>query len=218
MGVAGERIALIPTGVDIRVFRPYNRKECRQMLGLSSAPIILVPSRLSPEKGVDVFIAALARIDQRVTAVVAGDGPEEARLRNRAIQAGVLGRLRFLGFQDASSMARLYSAADLACLPSLREGWPNALMESFACGCPVVASAVGGIPDIVALTGSGLLVAAADSEGLAAALETALRRHWNRDATARRMHAHSLEVTARRYLQTCAEVLAEQETSSRENR
>jgi glycosyltransferase involved in cell wall biosynthesis len=164
---------------------------------------------LSREKGVDVFIDALAQLDEDVTGVLAGEGPEEARLRARALQAGVLGRLRFLGFQKPETMPALYSAADLVCLPSLEEGWPNALMESFACGCPFVASAVGGVPEILALTGSGVLSSPGDPEDLARSLREALGQRWHRTATARLMQAHSLDATARRYLDACADVAAE---------
>lgn len=217
MGVERDRVEIVPTGVDVRVFRPHDREEARRTHGLPPSPVILVPSRLSPEKGVSVFIDALARIDERITALVAGDGPQEAHLRARASQAGVLGRVRFLGFKGAETMARLYSAADLVCLPSLREGWPNALMESFACGCPVVASAVGGVPDILALTGSGVLAPPGDADGLARALREALGRTWDRSATAAIMQAHSLDATARRYVKICAEVVERRGVSPQGN-
>ena len=105
-------------------------------------------------------------------------------------------------------MRLYYGAADLACLPSLNEGWPDALMESFACGCPVVASRVGGVPDIVALTGAGLLVAPGDVDALAAGITEGLGRPWRRDETARIMQGHTLAQTAERYLATCEDAVA----------
>jgi glycosyltransferase involved in cell wall biosynthesis len=211
LGVSPNRIRVIPTGVDVRLFRPYDYGESRRRLGLAEGSVILVPARLSREKGIHVFIDALAQLDENVMGVLAGAGPEEARLRARASRLGVLGRLRFLGFQKPETMPRLYSAADAVCLPSLEEGWPNALTESLACGCPIVASAVGGVPDILALTGSGVLAPPGDARGLARSLREALSRRWDRDATARVMLTQSVEATGRRYVDACAEVAAARE-------
>ena len=95
------------------------------------------------------------------------------------------------------------SAADLVCLPSLREGWPDALMESFACGCPVVVSRVGGMPDIVELTGGGLVVPPAAALPLAGAIVDAFDRTWDRSGIAKAMQAYPLDDTARRYVEVC---------------
>ena len=100
-------------------------------------------------------------------------------------------------------MPLYYSAADLSCLPSLAEGWPDALMESFACGCPAVASAVGGVPEIMALTGAGLTVPPASPDALVGALQAVLAREWDRPAIARAMGDHTIASTARRYLEIC---------------
>jgi len=101
-----------------------------------------------------------------------------------------------------------FGAADLVCVPSLEEGWPDVLMESFACGCPVVVSRVGGMPDIVALTGAGILTEPGKPERLAEALTEGLARSWSRDETARIMERHTLAQTAERYLGACTEAVA----------
>lgn len=208
-GVRDEQVAVIPTGVDGTAFRPVDRVSARRTLGLPAGPLIVVPARLSPEKGLDHFLDALVILTKArpVTAVLVGNGPQRSALLQRAASMGLEQHIRFAGFQPTTQMPLYYSAADLVCLPSLREGWPDVLVESFACGCPVVASAVGGVPDIVRLTGSGLTVPPGDAPALAAALDHALAVAWDRAETAWRMREHSLDATARRYLATCEEAV-----------
>lgn len=208
LGVPAQRIAVIPTGVDTARFHPVDREQARRELGLPPGPLIAVPARLSPEKGVHCFVDALACMDRSVRAVLVGDGKQAAALRAQAVRLGLSDRLFFAGFVPEVQMKRYYSAADLVCLPSLQEGWPNALMESMACGCPVVASHVGGVPDIIALTGAGLTAPPGDPVALSQALTSALGRTWDRAACARAMEEHTLDQTARRYLDVCAAVTA----------
>jgi glycosyltransferase involved in cell wall biosynthesis len=106
-------------------------------------------------------------------------------------------------------MKLYYSAADLVCMPSLEEGWPDALMESFSCGCPWVASDVGGVSDMLALTGAGAVVPAAQPDALAAALSSALTREWDREALAAKMETYTLEQTARDYVASCEQAVSE---------
>ena len=120
----------------------------------------------------------------------------------------IAGRVTFAGFQPEARMKTYYAAADLVALPSLEEGWPDVLTESFACGCPWVASDVGGVRDILALTGSGLVVPAGNRAALAASLRTALSRDWDREATAKKMEQWTLDTTARAYVATCEKAAA----------
>ena len=206
LGVDSGRIAVIPTGVDCSAFHPVMMSEARRSLGLPQGPLIVVPSRLSREKGIGYFIEALAMMDQTVSTVLVGHGPEEQALRDRAAALGVAERVRFAGFQPEANMKLFYSAADVVCLPSLEEGWPNVLVESFACGCPVVASDVGGVSEIISLTGAGAMAPPGDSNALASALTDALARPWNREDTARTMQHYTLAQTARQYSEICEEV------------
>ena len=207
LGVDSAQIAVIPTGVDTASFHPVDRDQARAALGLPAGPLILVPSRLSREKGVHGFLDAFAALGQEVRAVICGDGGEAAALRAQAKRLGVAARVTFAGFQPAAHMQQHYAAADLVCLPSLEEGWPNVLMESFACGCPVVASEVGGVPEILALTGAGAMAPPGDARALAQALQQALARNWDRAATAAAMQTHSIARTAQRYLEVCERAL-----------
>jgi glycosyltransferase involved in cell wall biosynthesis len=141
-----------------------------------------------------------------------GDGPEEQALRAQAETLGISRRIRFAGFAAVERMRLYYSAADVTCLPSTEEGWPNVLVESLACGCPIVASSVGGVPEIVDLTGDGILVPPADPTRLREALAAALRRNWNRTATVAEMQRHSIEETGERYYELCLASAGERRT------
>ncbi|MFO0618246.1 MAG: glycosyltransferase [Polyangiaceae bacterium] len=197
-------IEVIPTGADLGHFFPSDRGACRASLGLpSDHRIILVPARLSREKGVQHFAEAFATLPRDTFAVSVGGGADKARLEARVKELGVGERFRFVDHVDDDTLRRYYAAADLACLPSLDEGWPNVLAESFACGCPWVASNVGGVPDIQKLAPGGLLAKPGDVEDLAAALRVGLARDWDREAIARGGASISLGDTARRYVETC---------------
>lgn len=198
------RVDVIPTGVDLSKFFPSDRAEARSKLDLpSDRRVILVPARVSIEKGVQFFVEALAKLPGDVMAVSVGGGPEQSKLAERAKVLGLSDRLRWVDHVDEKAMRLHYVAADLACLPSTEEGWPNVLAESFACGCPWVASNVGGVPDIQKLAPGGMLAKPGDAEDLAAALRVALTRPWDREAIAKGGASISLEETARKYVETC---------------
>ena len=207
LGVQRDHIVIVPTGVDPSRFHPVDRTSARQELGLPQGALILVPSRLSAEKGIHHFLDAFSLLPASTHAVVVGDGNERESLCAQASRLGVGERVHFVGFQPEARMRLYYSAADVTCLPSTEEGWPNVLMESFACGCPVVASRVGGVPEIVALTGDGLTVPPSDPAALRAALADALARTWNRESTANKMLGHTIENTAAQYLETCVQAV-----------
>jgi len=204
-----DHIDVIPTGVDTRVFYPTDRALAREKVGLPTAGrVILVPARLSPEKGVAHFVEAFNELDEEVIAIVLGEGPDERALRARVERLGIEKRLLFAGYRSPEELRFFYSAADLVCLPSTEEGWPNVLIESFACGCPWVASDVGGVPEVLRVAqGGGLLAKPADPRDLAQALRTALARAWDRGAIAESARALTLEATGRSYVSTCSAAL-----------
>jgi len=207
LGVPRRNITIIPTGVDTGRFFPRDRAEARRQLRLPNRPVLLVPTaHLSAEKGIELILHALRAIKERVPihAVLLGDGDRRQALVAHVRRLGLRERVRFDGFQPEARMPLYYSAVDLVCLASSREGWPDVLMESFACGCPVVVSGVGGMPEIVDLTGGGLVVPPGEVAPLADAIAQAFHRTWDRPAIARAMDAYPLENTARRYVALCA--------------
>jgi glycosyltransferase involved in cell wall biosynthesis len=127
---------------------PMDRRSARALLGLDDAPLIVAVGRLSREKGHDVLIDACASLQRMSrdapTLLIAGEGPEHDRLAARARRRGI--KLRLDGFQ--ASIAPYYAAADVFVLPSRSEGSPNVLLEAMAAGRPIVATSVGGVPEI----------------------------------------------------------------------
>ena len=106
--------------------------------------------------------------------VIVGDGPDGPALRAQAASLGLADHVHFAGLVPNAELARWYSAADVLVLGSSREGWPNVLLEAMACGTPVVATAVGGIPEVVQNTSVGRLVAQREPAAFAAAIHDLL--------------------------------------------
>jgi glycosyltransferase involved in cell wall biosynthesis len=107
-------------------------------------------------------------------------------LRRRVAELGLEDHVRFAGPQPHADLGQWFNAANLSVLASRSEGCPNVLLESLACGVPVVASEVGGVPEIIRSGVDGLLVPYGELQPLRAALETALALPWDREALARR--------------------------------
>jgi teichuronic acid biosynthesis glycosyltransferase TuaC len=187
-GVPPEKVFVIRNGVDLAMFSPVNKSEARSKTGLAGQ-VLLSVGNLVPEKGHDLTIAALARMPD-ATLVLIGAGPEQGRLEKLASTLGVVGRIRFVGPVAQSELALWYSAADLTVLASTREGMPNVLLESLACGTPVVASRVGGTPEVVAGDVAGCLFDERNPDALAAACTDVLAR--GAGAAAVRQYAESL--------------------------
>lgn len=140
-------------------------------------PRILYLGRLIPQKGVDDLFAAALRLRPMPRLEIAGDGPHRRRLQRLARRLGV--DARFHGFVHADAKHELLSAADVVCVPSrevagLSEGAPLVVREAFAYGVPVVATRVGGIPELEHDSGRMVLVAPGDLDGLTSALATVL--------------------------------------------
>jgi teichuronic acid biosynthesis glycosyltransferase TuaC len=171
-GLPAERITVVRNGVDRELFRPGDRAQLRAELGFT-APTLLSVGNLVPEKGHELALAVLSRIDG-AELVVIGSGPLRSRLVALASELGVAARVKWLPPLAQQSLARYYGAADLTILTSTREGMPNVLLESLACGTPVVATAVGGAVEIVTEPVAGQLVHSRSPEVFAAACREVL--------------------------------------------
>jgi glycosyltransferase involved in cell wall biosynthesis len=172
-GIEAQRLHVVTNGVSER-FQPGDSLLSRQQLGLPTESVILLfVGLLVPVKGLDHLLDALQRlVDLPVTCVLVGDGPLREQLRSRAQDAGLQERVNFAGNRSAEQIPQWMAAADILVLPSLSEGRPNVVIEAQACALPVVATAVGGTPELIEDGVSGMLVAPADSEALAGALRT----------------------------------------------
>jgi 2-deoxystreptamine N-acetyl-D-glucosaminyltransferase/2-deoxystreptamine glucosyltransferase len=142
--------------------------EVRADLGLDG-PVLAFAGRLTAQKALDVALAALAQVSG-VGLVVLGDGPERASLERRAAELGLNGRVRFLGSAERSDVLRLFRGCDAALLPSAWENFPHTVVEALAVGTPVLATSVGGVPEVVHDGENGLLVPAGDAAALSAAI------------------------------------------------
>jgi glycosyltransferase involved in cell wall biosynthesis len=172
LGIVATVLEVLPNGVDLDKFRPQDRDACRAEFGLSGKVVVSV-GHLVPEKGHQIAIEAIVTLPD-VELLIVGEGPERASLERQAHKLGVERRVRFLGLVPHRDMAKIYNLADALVLPSLREGMPNVILESIACGTRVVATDVGGIGEVIVSPVAGRLMrertAAALSEALAAVL------------------------------------------------
>ena len=148
----GRRVQVVHNGVDVDQFKPLPReKTLRQRLGLPDAARVLVSvGRLVGWKGLRVVLDVLQRLPQNVHYLVAGEGPEEARLREQAAQLGVGERVHFCGRIAHDQLPQVLAQADLLLQPSLgEESFGITLVEAMACALPVLASRQGGMTEIV---------------------------------------------------------------------
>lgn len=183
LGVPPNRIRMLRNGVDLSFFRPSEREAARHALGITR-PTLLAVSNLVPKKRHLLMVEALVKLEG-VHLVIVGDGPERPRIEARARECHVADRVRFLGRKPQACLAAIYNAADLLIHPSLREGWPNVLLESMACGTPVVVSNFDGVADIVAAPEAGRIMAEATPQCLADTVRDLLAAPPARAATRR---------------------------------
>jgi len=206
LGVAPERVEVLRNGVDLNLFRPGPRSELRAALGMRGRTLLSV-GFLIPRKAHDLVIAALPMLPE-VDLLIAGEGPEEANLKALAERLGVGERVRFLGPLPQARLREYYGAADALVLASSREGWANVLLESMACGTPVVASNVWGTPEVVAAPEAGILMAERTPQALAQAVQALFASYPDHAATRRYAEHFSWDETTHGQLQLFGRVLA----------
>jgi glycosyltransferase involved in cell wall biosynthesis len=172
-GVRPDRCVLIENAIDTDEFRRrLARAEARQRLGLPAGRFLIgAVGRLSAEKGFDVLVRAVAELvgaGRDVGLLIVGEGEEGPRLSALIAELGLAERARLLGYR--ADVRDLYQALDVFALSSYREGLPNVLLEAMALEVPVVATAIAGIPRLIAAGENGLLVEPGAAGSLAAAL------------------------------------------------
>lgn len=214
LGAQPPRVTTIRNGCDRSIFSPRNRPESRARLGIArSTRLVLFVGWLAPLKGLPELVAAFAEVRRKIPGaelVCIGDGPLKNWLSSLPPESGV----RAVGPKTNGEIADWLGACDLLCLPSYSEGCPNVVVEALSSGRPIVATAVGGIPELVD-ENSGILVAPHDWSQLAAAISGALTRPWNETAIAAR-HSRSWEDVARETHDACREVLTERKSRVQE--
>lgn len=160
LGVEEEKTTALRNGVDLKRFKPIAQNVARAGLARVArlaGPVWLCVGNLVELKGVHMAIEALKKAPE-VTLLIVGEGPEETGLRALAERCHVGERVHFAGHVAPEKLAQYYSAADALVLASRSEGMPNVVLEAMACGTAVIATAVGGIPELVEEPVAGVLM------------------------------------------------------------
>jgi len=185
LGTPADKITVLRNGVDLELIRPLDRQDIRKRLDVSGT-LLLSVGNLIELKGHDLAIRALVGIPD-AELVVIGRGSAARSLRNLALSLGVGDRVRFLDNLPQTELVRYYNAADALVLASVSEGMPNVVLEAIACGTPVIATATGGVSEIISCSAAGELM----QERQASAIVDAFARLRERvsDRVAIRRHA-----------------------------
>lgn len=216
IGRGTRKLRVVHTGVEVERFGPRNgRDEIRCELGYAGADLVVgTISRLSEErKGIGTFVEMAALAARRLPEarfLIAGDGRMRAHYERMAQDLGLGGRLRFLGWRD--DVPRILAGLDLFVMPSHQEGGPSSVIEAMATGLPVVATAVGMVPEIIEDGASGFVVNPGDSATMAARVEVLLRQRELRRAFGERARVKarnelSVRDMARGYLAVAGSLL-----------
>lgn len=192
LGAPDTKITVLRNGVDLKLFAPGDRAGLRKELNLRG-PLLVSVGHLVMDKGHQLVIEALRDLPDMHLAIV-GDGPMRGRLQSIAAELGVADRITWTGNVDQMTLVKYYGAADVTVLASKEEGMPNVLLESMACGTPVVSADVGGAREVVDAADAGILL----EQRTAQAIVDAVRALTNqpRTATAVRRHAERFSWTA----------------------
>ncbi|HUI78290.1 MAG TPA: glycosyltransferase [Bryobacteraceae bacterium] len=210
-------VKTVPNGINDRIFYRRDREECRRAHEIpKDALVVLSAGDLARNKGHHRVIEALrSLVDDGLPAhlLIAGgvgrSGQYAATLRTRVTELGLEDRVRFVGTAPQNTLAELMSAADVFCLASTSEGWPNVVNEALACGTPVVSTDVGAVRQMLPSVRFGTVVPVNDSPSLAAALRKALTSTWDHAAISRWGRSRSWDQVAKEVLEEAAQAVVE---------
>jgi teichuronic acid biosynthesis glycosyltransferase TuaC len=206
LGVPESKVQFIGNGVDTDLFRMDNRNGARRALGLpEDGQVLVCVAALREAKGQQHVIAALSQLASRYPRLrlyLVGEGENRTRLERLVWQLSLQDRVFLVGNRSNQEIPLWFNAADASILASSREGWPNVILESLACGTPVIATPVGQVPEILGSGDLGIVIGQ-DSPSLASAIEATLGRQWDRTSLARFARSRpwkSVAVEAEMYL------------------
>lgn len=212
LGASTDKVTVIPNGVDSGKFHNIPQAEARKKLGLPPKKTILSVGHLIHRKGFDRLLIALKNIcaerpHQELQVIIAGEGDLRRELEQTIASFGLAERVCLPGRIAHQDLAFWYSAADVFCLLSRQEGCPNVVLESLACGTPVVATPVGEVPAILASDQVGLLAQPSEHD-ITKQLIRALDTPWSRDAIRTYAKSYTWERVSHRVGQVFASALA----------
>ena len=198
-GLAQEKAQVIGNGVEANLFQPVDRRAARERLQIpQDAEVIVSVGGLIERKGFHFLIPAVAQILPRhpkLQLYIVGGGPDRGKLETLAAKYGLQGHVFLKGPQPNAELKYWYSAANVSALTSSREGWPNVILESMACGTPVVATGVFGVPEVIVSPELGLMVEQT-VPSIAQGLEAALCKDWDGRIIAKHAQQRSWDVVA----------------------
>jgi teichuronic acid biosynthesis glycosyltransferase TuaC len=204
LGVAPDRVCTIPNGINVHIYFQRDRQAMRRKHAIPPDQLMLLSAGyLIERKGHHRVIRALGALRRQgiaaglwIVGTAGREGRYEQKIRDLVVEMGLEGHVHFVGGVPPEVLAEYMSAADVFCLASSREGWPNVVHEALGCGTPVVATNVGGVPDLIPAPEYGSVVPIGDQEALETALRNALMQTWNRRAIAVWAQSRSWEQVA----------------------
>lgn len=196
IGIEKSKLHTLRNGVDLQRFSPEPRDIAREKLGLpAEARILLSVGNLIELKGHHIAIDALPSLPADAMLFIAGRGPDQSALQLRAENLSVAERVKFVGVVQQENLKWWYSAADALLLCSSREGWANVLLESMACGTPVIATNISGTADVVKSNAAGVLMTERSAQAIAAAWTKLMENYPRREDTRNYAESFSWDAT-----------------------
>ena len=182
-GIDGSKVSTIRNGINNERFRKIDKSQARSLLGLEKTrKYLLFVGQLHGVKGLAYLISALKQLGDRGSldfkTILVGEGPQRKRIEKQIAQLRLQDYVELVGERAYEEIPKWMNACDVFCLPSVREGTPNVVLEAQACQMPVVASNVGGIPEVINKR-NGILVPPRNSTALAHALDISFRSNNN---------------------------------------
>lgn len=205
-----KKLSIIRNGSRQETFFPIDKIKTRRSLNLPvEKKIILFIGSLIPRKAVDVLLRAFACMNKKdVILLLIGKGDSELELKDLTKELHIETHVRFIGSKKHDEIPLWLNACDVFCLPSHREGFPTVIVEAFACGRPVVATKVDGVPEAITNDTVGTLVEPGNTEELAAALNKALEKEWDYQAIAEYGKRFSWDTIAEEYTELYKNVIS----------
>jgi glycosyltransferase involved in cell wall biosynthesis len=208
LGAATERLEFLPNGFSAELFDLSERPK-------RDPNLVAFLGRLSGVKRVDLLIRAMRHCRQDIRLEIAGDGPDRGRLEALVDHLRLRRRVQFRGVIPREEVPAFLAQAALLCLVSGREGWPTVIFEALACGTPVLATEVGGIPEALCRAEYGELVpVSVQPEELARRIQVALQKKWDAEALRSYAHEFSWKMLAQRLFQLYANIIEERSGKS----
>ncbi|MEW6003265.1 MAG: glycosyltransferase, partial [Nitrospirota bacterium] len=213
LGMDWKKVIVIQNGVDRDKFSvKENKNDTKKLLGLNqNKQYLIFVGQLQEVKGINNLIEALSILQKRKTlffdTVLIGEGPLRYEITQLIKEKELTEKVYLRGNRPHDEIPLWMNAGDILCLPSLREGLPSVILEALACGLPVVATQVGGIPELIS-EDNGILVEPQNAAALANSIEIAFRKEWDREVISKGVEQFSWGRSAELYLKVYEEVLS----------